>query len=457
MYFPLFRCILLSSVIANALNVCSTLYKENSHVARSSVDEAISATGKRLFRRVGPGEALLGQTRERSESSEHEEENPRRMRTNSVATQTDTHHTQSVHDRLRFEGLRDLHRQPHDVQIPIMKEVYLYRLAQVYWENNHKVLQSWFRGRARDDWQDRHWWESEPELHQILTAVQARVMPAAEPHLRDLERQATETRNARPERIRHQDTLNLQKSGALNRAIKATENAIYLAATAAIEPLLRAHGRTLSRDPEWLERNDRFIEKHAWTWRREVPGRYPPFEEEPQTLRDWISLYSLWRYPMTLAEMRRCIAGQLDNHVKRVLLQMHWSVDDRHRLGPRMLLAAVRPWIAEIDRSVAVGMQRVVANPGTDAIGAAKAWMAFLYGWGRYPDSCLRAGIPQNIRPEPGPANERLGNVAVRPPPVPPLLVQGRPPPPVQGRPPPPRTAVATTQTTAPLERSKSI
>ena len=332
-----------------------------------------------------------------------------------------------------------------------MKESYLARLAEVYWLHNHQVLQVWFRGRARNSWQDRHWLENERELDGVMIDVRSRVMPVAEPHFREVERLSVEARHAREPRFRDMALLRENEGDPLSRAVKEAERAIFEAAKAAIVPVLRAHARTLSQDPEWLESSDLHIDRHSYTY----PGPRTPEQSRTRTLQGEISLSFIWSRPSTAAEMRQRTAGHLDDYVKNVLLEMHWNVDDPRRLGPRMLLGAMRQWITEIDRSVTVGMHLVTHHRITGAIDAATAWIAFTYGWSRYPYTCRRAGILQHIR-----APVHAGNIAMPGPPIPPLLVQGRPP--ETQRPPrimrgSQRRDTATQTTTAHLGRSQSI
>ena len=265
-------------------------------------------------------------------------------------------------------------------------------------------------------------------------------MLVAAPLLDDIVRQEMEARNARPERFRDQKRLNEQKCRPLFKTTKAHANAIARTTTEAIRVALQQHIHALSSDPSWLERTNHYIQRLTDL----LKGQGTSFITDrslPECLHSMT--YRIFHYPVTFADMRKDLIKKLDEHVKKMLREIHWIAEDRDRHGPRMLVAAVRPWIEEIERSVSLGMRYILQHRATNAIDVAKLWIAFNYAWGRYRHTCVLAGFPRAVEHDPN-----IGNTNIPPPAIPQLLVQ---------KPPPPTRGEIGTQTTVPLGRSHSI
>ena len=316
--------------------------------------------------------------------TQHQATQDSRPGTRDAATQADG--TQlSMRELLQLDTLRELRGRDIGVRREVMREVYLAKLADVFWEANRYRFDWMARLEAQQDFEDQFWDEHHENLERAMHEASSGFMAQAAHELATLVDMVANARIRRPARLRHRDVLAQDRN--LQKRLEPHENAIVRMFDDHVE---QAFESFLHRDPAGGHRSPGYTRgtRPVTAW---IGGR----DRWAGIQREWRQMFAR---PTTVAELGGALCRLLEREVRQHVPRTIWERTDRSHATRERLLRGARSLAHAIDASPSAGLAAIRAKPADwRAAVVGPRWVAWTYARARYPITCKEMHVEPQV------------------------------------------------------------
>ena len=273
----------------------------------------------------------------------------------------------SMRELLRFDTQGRLRGRSVNARRAVLRDVYLTRLANAFWMNNHRGLQGPARARSQGRFEDRFWRVNRRAIGDVMLEALRGFLAQAGRELAAIAHICNDARASRPAPER--DRQRLVHTRHIDRRVQPHEDAILHMAHDHAQRALAAFAR---RDPR---RRPILAATHGVP----VPGSDPLLARDVQLL-----LRQPFAQPTTLARWEPAWRAAVERSVRRRVLRAAWAQHGAPHALPEALLLRARPLAAAVDADVRAGLAALRAAPppvGVAAVGP--RWIAWTYARAR--------------------------------------------------------------------------
>ena len=343
---------------------------------------------RQLVRRVDPPKTLP-QVRARPGGDDSEGSTRQHRHPNMRDAETQTLDTQPPHqdllrlpmqDLLRLDVLRGWRRLPREVQIPIVREVYIFKLAEIYYAAHRRELEHWLENEAGQDWRQGHEFKNRVTYTHVANSAWGHFFASTRLHMTAVANIMERARAARPERIRHRPYL-AQNMDVLHELFPH-QRAIRAAADDSFRDALLSHAH--------IDGGPRF-----WEHMRAHLRGNSQFQEHLTSI-----FRALWHWSLDADDLRARLRPLVELEARRLLAHAHWTREDATMRAARELVRLAAPHIQRLDRSVRAGLAALQDTHGaaTEAPGTAARVVALNYARARWPRTCAELRPDHQLR-----------------------------------------------------------